>query len=277
MAGIVNKILETLFKIILIPFMHLHPIWGLLFISVIAAILMLLIFKKTSNQSLIKQTRKKISGHILGIRFYRDDQTLIFNAVGNIFKTNLIYLKHFIGPFLILLIPLGLIMIHTALYYQYRPLHSDEECILTVKLVDKSNHNVFEEIRLIPSDEIIKETPPLRILSDGEVYWRLRTGREGIHPVNLLIGEEVVTYAISVNNQPQIKPIQPMMLKNSLAQLLHPGRPAIPSNHPIRSISVSYPDADLSIGGFQFHWLVGFILFSVLAAFLMKGLFRIEF
>ena len=60
-----NKIITWIFDILFYPFAGLHPVWGLIFISVITGVLMLLIFKVTSNQAGIRKTKSHIQAYLL--------------------------------------------------------------------------------------------------------------------------------------------------------------------------------------------------------------------
>ena len=58
--GVLNVILEAVFDVLFAPFRSLGPWPGMIFISLATGILMLLIFKKTSNQEGIKRAKNQI-------------------------------------------------------------------------------------------------------------------------------------------------------------------------------------------------------------------------
>ena len=69
MAG-VNAILGVTFDLLLFPFRQLHPMVGLTVVSAIAAVLMLLGYRATSNQPAVEAVKRKIAAGLFEIRLF---------------------------------------------------------------------------------------------------------------------------------------------------------------------------------------------------------------
>ena len=56
----------------------------------------------------------------------------------------------------------------------------------------------------------------------------------------------------------------------------NPAEAPLPSDGPIQSLAIDYPPRDLEVAGIGVHWLVFFLVVSVVPAYLVKGLFGVE-
>ena len=58
--------------------------------------------------------------------------------------------------------------------------------------------------------------------------------------------------------------------------LLYPGEPPIPYSRAVEAIEVSYPSLDLGIFGWNFNWLVLFVILSMAFGFAVKRVLGVE-
>ena len=63
-----SQIITTIFDILLVPFAGQHHSLALIAISALTGVAMIFIFKATSNQRRLKQTRDRFKAHILEMR-----------------------------------------------------------------------------------------------------------------------------------------------------------------------------------------------------------------
>ena len=64
MISIMNMMMRAL-DLFFIPFERLAPFWGMLAISAVTGVLMVIIYKYTSNQDGIARAKDLIKGHLL--------------------------------------------------------------------------------------------------------------------------------------------------------------------------------------------------------------------
>ena len=50
-----------------------------------------------------------------------------------------------------------------------------------------------------------------------------------------------------------------------------------PANGPIEKIELAYPDADVNLLGWQTHWLIAFVLLTIVFAFALRGPLGVTF
>ncbi|NOR12743.1 MAG: hypothetical protein GQ545_05770, partial [Candidatus Aminicenantes bacterium] len=106
-----NRVFGKIFDLLFIPFRDMNPWVGMIIISFLTGLLMLVIFRYTSNQAGIKKAKNKIKAHLLELRLYKDSLGLSLKAQGNILLANLKYITHSFKPMLVMIIPVILILI----------------------------------------------------------------------------------------------------------------------------------------------------------------------
>ena len=59
-------------------------------------------------------------------------------------------------------------------------------------------------------------------------------------------------------------------------KLLHPTESLIEAAAPVREITVRYPPTELSVLGWEMHWIYAYFVLSLLFAFPLRGVFGVE-
>lgn len=244
-------------------------------ISLLTGILMLFIFKHTSNQDGIRRTKNRIKAHLLEMRLYKDSFITSFQAQGNILKANLRYMGHSFKPLLVMIIPVLLILIQLNFWFAYTPLKPGESTLLKIKLVE--GYNPMEvDIDLELPPEVLIQTPPLRITEDSEIDWRIAALESGIHETVVKIGSHRFSKKIYSGERSFMR-ISPLRLKAGFFRtLLYPVEEPLPKNQPVQSIEIYHPAGGLDLIGINVHWLIAFFALSIIFGFSLKGFFGVE-
>lgn len=271
--NVINIVVTALFTILYYPFDLLVPVYGLVSFSILCGIIMLLIFKKTSNQEGIRKAKNKIKAHMFEMRLYNDNPILSFKAAGDIFKYNFIYLSHMLKPLIFLMIPMMFFLIQMSSRYQYRPFVKGERSIISVELASEDD---IKDVALKASESIIIETPPFRIVDQNMIFWRIRVLEDGIWQLKFQNKEDSISKMVAVGQNSQKKLSPYSLRKNRIQSLLYPAEDHLPVNSFLRYIKVDYPGRRMSVFGLQVHWLILFIVISMAGGFALKGLFGVE-
>lgn len=268
----VNKIITAAFDLILSPFSALSPIWGLLAVSVLTGIVMVMIFKYTSNQAAIRNTKDKISAYFMEIRLFKDDLGLMLDAQKRILRTNLTYMKYSVIPMLVMIVPVLLILVQLGIRYAARPLVPGESALVELKLAEGASAESVP-ISVDTGEGLRLETPLLRM--SGEVSFRIGAVKEGEHELSILVGDKRVSNSIVVSRQ--VRHVYTEKAKPSLmGTLLYPGQDPLPENSRIEEIRVELPPQTVKALGWNMNWLVVFFLASIIAGYSLKGVFKVE-
>ncbi len=275
MIGILNAAVSGLFDALFAVLRPLGPAAAMAVISLLVGLLMLFIFKKTSNQDGIRGSKDRIKAHLLELRLYKSDFGQTMRSQGGILAANGRYVLYALKPMLVMIVPILLILIQLDARFGARALAEGETALVKVAVVPELGLAGLEPVLEAPAG-IAVETPALRIEEEHEVDWRIRAVAAGRHELKIRIGDAAATKTVAVGSKSPAR-IAPLSVRaGGVAELLHPGEPALPRGSAIVSIEVTYPAARLSYFGWRMHWLVAFFLLSIAFGFGLKGVFKVE-
>jgi hypothetical protein len=64
---------------------------------------------------------------------------------------------------------------------------------------------------------------------------------------------------------------------NFLGQLLYPAEDVLPSDGAVRAIHIAYEDATVGIAGLHLHWIIWFMILTMVLAFLLRDRMGVTF
>jgi hypothetical protein len=236
---------------------------------------MLWVFKKTSNQDRIGVVKRKIHACIFEIRLFNDNLAAILRAQGRILRQNFIYAGLSMVPMLWMIIPFVLVVAQLQARWGWDGLPTDSPTLVKVQLADDWQQHPSlggggrPPLELSVPDGMQVETG-VWIPSQNEFDWRVAAGREGRYEIRVGAGEESWTKEIYVAGEGGARSPKRQRF-NVLHQLLYPAEKALPGESPIQSIQVRYPDRSLSFFGLHMHWLIAYLILSILFGFALKG------
>ena len=93
-------------------------------VAAVTGVLLLAVFKYTSNQGAIKRVRNDINAHLLALKLFKDSARVSLRAQGRILRGAFRLFVLAIVPMLVMVVPVTLLLGQLALWYQARPLGS---------------------------------------------------------------------------------------------------------------------------------------------------------
>ena len=270
-----NEFFGKIFDLLFIPFRSMNPWVGMVIVSFLTGLLMLVIFRYTSNQAGIKKVKNKIKAHLLELRLYKDSLGLSMKAQGNILLANLKYITHSFKPLLVMIVPVILILIQMNFWFGYESLKPGEQTLLKIKLEEGYNP-LQTNLALEPAPEIVIETPPRRIEEYSEINWRISSQKSGIHHVDVVVAGRKISKTIATDTKPLSKLSPIKHRKKFVDELFYPVEAPIAKDFPVKSIEVLYPAKRLNFLGFDIHWLIAYFALSIIFGFAFKGIFKVE-
>ncbi len=269
-----NLILNSFFDLIVSPFKDIAPIWSLTLFSLLIAILMLLILRYTSNQKKIKETKSKIRAYIYELTLFKDELGIVLSAQKNVLIQNLKYMKYALKPMIFMIIPLGLFLIQLDSLYGHKPLVPNESTIVSLKLSD--NTKMPENISVKSDGGLTVETPPLKMGQDRHVDWRIRADKIGEHDLTFKVENQEYQKKVVVGNQGIMRITPTVSTPNFWNNLLYPGGKLLAKGGAVEEINVDYKRNSIDVYKWKLDWLVVIFGLSIVFAFGMKGLFKVE-
>jgi hypothetical protein len=278
--SLVNALLRKLFDIVLYPFQGLHPLVGLIVLAVPISVLMLLVFKKTSNQKKLTDVKGRIHSSLFEIRLFNDDLAAIFRAQGEILRNNLAYLGLSLVPLAWMIVPFVLIIGQLEFRYGYQGLRPGEETLVRVRLTEDWREKM-------PPGNAAFERPPLTLeIPDGleltspgvwlpalnEMAWRLEPRQWGDYELRVKLGGESFGKSLRVSDD--VVRCSPERVSDGLLdQLLHP------AEKPLRKGTVAGISVDYARAGAEFFdlssWVWIFFGITIVLAFALRKPFKV--
>jgi len=265
--------LTETFDLFFYPLKLFSPFGAILIVSLVTGLLMLWVFGRVSNQKAIASVKQQIKGNLLAVRIYQHDVGVVLRSQGRVLRQTLSYMRLSIFPMLVLIVPVALIIIQLNLRFSVRPLLPGEHFLLKIKVRNAAATD--REVSLEVPEGVKVETPPVRIPSAKEIDWRLGATAEGLHILTVKVGDESSEKELVVGSG--WGPVSAVRTGGNLwDSLLYPGERPIPPQSQIARIELRYPPQDVSLLGWNIHWLLLFFILSVGFGYALKGFFGIE-
>jgi len=101
-----------------------------------------------------------------------------------------------------------------------------------------------------------------------EMTWRLVAERPGSYEVGLRLGDRSETKTAVVDDR--VLRRSPLRAKGAMNQLIYPAEPPLAEQSPFEQISLTYPEVEVGIGGFQMWWMIVFFILTIIFAFALR-------
>ena len=269
---LVNSFLRSAITGYVSLFGDAHPLVSLVPLSVAVGLLMLWVFKISSNQKGIERAKKKMQAYLLELRLYGDDPALIFRTQWNLLASNMRYLGLMFKPALILTVPMVLLLVHMDAIYGIAPLQSGETAIVTVQAAGRLAATAAAP-RLEAPDFLAIDTPAVRAFSEGQFSWRIRDVGDG--EGQLQFEWDGRKWTKDIVSGPVLGYASHMRTASFWETFLYAGEDRLVTPD-ISWVSISYPAAEIETGSWRIHWLIWFLVISILAAYALKGVFGVN-
>ena len=271
--SIVNALLRTVFDGLLSPFRDLPVLVGLTTVSLVTAVFLLMIFKRTSNQKALEAVKRKITASLFEIRLFNDDFRAIFKAQAEILRHNLSYLRYSSVPMLWTLPPLVLVIAQLQFHYGYEGLAVGQSALLKVGTEPAAHSEEKPPIRVETPAGLELTSAPVWIPDSGEMTWRIEARSPGTYELRITAGNDTVTKTVLVSDD--VARRSPLRTRGFWNELLYPAEAPLPRESPFRSVAVTYPDAEVDVLGVGIHWMIVYFVLSIVFAFILKGPFKV--
>jgi len=269
----INVPMNALGKVLLAPIGAMPGWLSNTVISAVAGIVLLILFKYTSNQSAIGRVRDNIKANMLALKLFKDSIVVTLQAQGRIFKGALLLLFYAIRPMLVMIVPVCLLFAQMGLWYQFRPLHPSEEAVITMTLNGEID-SPFPDVRIKPIAEVVVTTGPIRVLNKREIHWKIRAEQEGYHQIMFSVDDRQISKELAIGHGLMcISPERPGW--NWADILLYPLEKPFESDSPVRSIRIEYPDRVSFTSGTNW-WIGYFFVVSLIFALIFKPVFKVR-
>jgi len=230
---------------------------------------MLWAFGRLSNQSAIRETKRRLAARLYELRLFVDEPKLIWQAQTGLLCDNLRYLGLMLVPTTVLALPMLVLFAQLDAFYGWTPLRPGQTAVVTVQAKQPLDPAEPAPALMLP-EGFLAETPGVRSLESRQVSWRVRPVQATFGALRVTLQGDSVSKSIAAGSG--IRYLSKRRVSGLPDLLWHC------TEAPIRSqavdwIEVDYPSASIA----SVHWTVCFFVISIATTLVFRRRFRVSF
>ncbi len=270
--SLLNALLVPAFDLLLAPFRTLPPLAGLAVVSLVTAVGMLMVFRRTSDQARLVAVKRSIHAALFEIRLFNDDFRAILRAQFEILRHNATYLRLSMVPTLWIIAPLVLVIAQLQFHYGYAAIAPGQPVLVKAQLRERAAAAV--EASLEAPAQIRVATPAVWLPGANEVVWKIFPEAVGEYELRIRVGGETHSKTLLVSDA--VARRSPMRLEAGLInQVLYPSEAPLPGGSAVSSITVGYSEGGVNVFGWDVHWMIVYFVLSIVFAFALRKPFGV--
>jgi hypothetical protein len=265
-----NAIANACASVLLAPVASLPGWLSATLVAAVTGVLMLVVFKHTSNQPAIKRARAAIKANLLALSLFKESVLVSLRSQRRILVAVAKLLLLSFVPMLVMFVPITLALFQLTLWYQARPIRVGEEAVVTVKLADGQAVSPL----LATSSDVETTVGPVRVPSKNMVCWNVRARQDGVHRLAFDVGGRRFEKEIVVGDG--FMPVSRERPGWSWEQALeNPRETPFPPDARVESIAIDYPQRPgwaCGTNTWVFYWFIA----AMVVAFAVKPILKVN-
>jgi len=282
MAHRINYFTTRLYDIVLYPFGFLGDFWEIFFLSVVTSFVVLLAYKYFSSPKKIKEAKDRIKANIFAIRLYKDFWRVILGSFGKSLYYTLKYFSLNIATIVIILPILIPMFVQMDVRYGMRPFQEGEEFVITgvfdenpfdldVKLQENEHFKPVMSPFFVNAYKDAEKKVPLK-----EAIWKVKAKADGDATIRIKVKDRVFEKRLFIGKYEGALSNKKYR-DSSWGHFIYPVEKLMKEKSELKSIYINYPGREVSFLGFSTHWLVYYLLWTLIIVLAFKRRFGIEF
>jgi hypothetical protein len=241
----------------------MSALWTLAPVSLAAGALMIWVFRWTADTEALRTAANRIQAHLMEFWLFVDEPWLVWKSWKGLLIANARLIGLLAVPVVILSVPMTPLFFCLDAWYGSSPLRVGEPAVVTAA--------VNGPAVLKAPEGMLVESPPVRIFSQHEVSWRIRPLRPLSGELQLTAGGATVNKSVEAGQG--LRYLSRKRTRSLLELVRYPTEAPLTAG-PVSWIEVDYPAASVPFLGFEAHWSVWFIAFSLVGAVALGRLSR---
>lgn len=252
---------ETLLNPIFSPLLLL-PTWlAILIISLLISGIIVLFYKKFTDQDLMKRLKTEIKELQAEMKQLKDHPKKMMEVQKKAMQTNMKYMMHSMKPTLFTFIPIIIVFGWLNAHFAYMPIYDNQDFSVTLEFNDGYSGDVTlnlpDGITLLNGDSTFQE------IKENKVIWFMK-GDPGEYTFYYNYDDKEYSNEVLIVEQGEKDYLQPVKVLKK---------------EPIRTITLSNkkmtPFGSLSIFGYHPGWLMTYIFFSIIFSMGLRKLLKV--
>jgi uncharacterized membrane protein (DUF106 family) len=246
--GVLNPIFD--------PLLSLPMVWVIVIMAFLITFLITLIYKFTTNQSLMKDLKDEMKELQNEMKELKSEPQKMMSVQKKAMQTNMKYMSHSMRSMLFTFIPIILIFGWMNTHLAYEPIVPGQEFTTSVLFYNGVNGNV----ELIIPEGISAESELIKTIGDGEIKWILK-GEAGEYLLEYKLDGKSKSYTkdlLITEGKTYAKPIE--LVKDKT----------------VRQISIDNNKIKVfNLFGWKVGWLGSYIILSIVFSMGLRKLFKV--
>lgn len=239
-------------------------------VSLVTAILVLIVMRATSNQRALAAAKRQIHADLFEIRLFNDDLRAILTAELSLLRHNATYLRLSIVPMIWMFVPLALLVAQLQPYYGYSGVAVGRPILVTAQYAGEHQAAALEA----PS-AIRVETPAVSVPALDQAVWRIVPTAPGDYQLQLRIADK--TYQKSIHVSEGLARRSPLRGRPGFfREVAYPSEAPLSDDGVLSSISVVYPEDGVGLFGMTMHWMVVYVVMTMVFALVLRRPLHVE-
>jgi uncharacterized membrane protein (DUF106 family) len=263
----------TGFSAIIVSFFEANlPAVLIVLLSIVIGLLMVVVFRYTSDQKAIGMAKDRLKAHLLAVRLFQDQLTVVLKSYARILLETGRYIRLAFRPLLFVIIPLVVLIVQLDRYFGSTPLETGQAFLVTARAADT---DTLDEMSLQLPDGLSATAPAVHVPANKEVVWRVVAEKDGNYDVNVRASHQAFAKRVVVASG--LKRLSPIRLRGHFwERFLLSAEPALPGSSQVQAIEVDYPARNIAFAGFEWNWIWLFFVLSLVAGFIFKSVLGIK-
>lgn len=241
-------------------------------ISLVLGLLMVVVFRYTSDQKAIHVAKDHLKAHLLALRLFQDQIPVVLRSYGRILRATGQYLRLAFKPLMFVIVPLTFLIVQLDRYLGSTPLQAGHAFLVKARVAGPI---ALDETSLQLPDGLAATAPAVHVQTDNEIAWRVVAARDGDYVFNVRSSGQSFSKGVVVGSGlPRLSPIR--LRGRFWERIFLSAEPALPDNNLVEAIEVQYPSRSIPFAGFDWNWIWLFFVLSLAAGFLFKSILGIE-
>ena len=268
-----NAAANALGSILLAP-IALLPGWlSVTLLGSATGLVMLVVFKHTSNQRGIKAARDDIKASLLAMKLFKDNVGVTLRAQGRILLGAVRLLVCALVPVAVMVLPMTMLLAQLALWYQARPMQVGEDAVMVMKVNGEPGASL-PKVYLQRSDAFEVMVGPVHVPSKREICWSIRARKSGLHHLNFRVASHNLDKELAIGDCfMRVSTLRPSWSWSDA--LLNPREQPFAADSTVQSIEIDYPNRPTWTSGTD-TWVIYWFIVSIVVAFCFRGIMGVN-
>ena len=248
------------------------PLVIVVLVSVVTGLIMVVVFRYTSDQKAIRSAKDKLKAHLLAVRLFQDQLPVVLRSYGRILRGTVTYLRLAFRPLLFVIIPITVLIVQLDHYLGLVPFRAGESFLITAQV---SHTNILDEVSLRLTGGLATTAPAVHVPANNQVVWRVVAEKDGRYDIDIGVSGQTFSKNIAVSSG--VERLSPVRMRGRpWERFLVSAETALPESSPLESIAVSYSGRSIHFAWLDWNWIWLFFVLSLVAGFLFKEILGIE-